>query len=257
MMRPRRHPLHAVALIIVGLALVVAACSEETRDQVRDAVGDSEIGGGAGDGSEDGGGDGSGGDDEVAAPEQPAPEEPAPEEPSPPVADDTVDDGLSSEDWLLIAIIGAVAFVIILIAGSASSRRSGAKQAARTSLNARLGELVGIGQWVHDQGSIDVLRVNDPVQLQAVWATVRGRMIDLEGRTAILAADVADPQLRQSTAQLGQAVAALRGALESNVALRLDRQPGQEHLLQSSTQAVHDRLQELRFAIGPVSAGRR
>lgn len=147
---------------------------------------------------------------------------------------------------------------IILVVTSSTSKRSASTQSARASLNARLGEVLGGAGWIHDQGSIDVLRVSDPGQLSGVWNAVRTRMVDVEGNIAGLAGSVSDPAMHQSLAYLGQSVAALRAAIESNVGVRLD--PGaadQQYLVQTSTQSVYDRRQQLQAAISAVYGTQR
>jgi hypothetical protein len=241
-------PARVVAGLVIGamVTLLAAGCSEETKDQISDAV--EEGGGAPGDGVE------------PAPPEetQPPPEatEPAPPEetaPAPPENGTETDEGLSSEDWLIIALIGVAGLAIIFGATALATNRSGSKQAARASLARRLGEISGRARWVHDQGSIDVLRVSDPDQLRSLWNDVRVGMVDLEGTIAALAPSVGDAGLIQSLSYLGQSIAGLRGALESNVALRLDPgAAGQAELLEQSNRAVFERRQQVQAVLTPI-----
>ncbi|MFV2039629.1 MAG: hypothetical protein ACC660_05255 [Acidimicrobiales bacterium] len=246
--------------VALGLVMVLlfAACSDTGEPGVQPPA--------------DGGGEAPPPDEEAPPPDEEAPppeeEAPPPAEEAPPPAEeappaeappvDGTEDGLSSEDWLIIALLGLGALAIILLVTSLASNHSDSKQAGRSSLNARIGEITGGTQWVHDQGSMDVLRVSDPSQLRGVWNGVRARMVDLEGNVAAFAASVPDPGLGQSLSYLGQSLAGLRGALESNVSLRLDpNAAGQDIMLQNSTQTVYDRRQQLQAAIAPVSMARR
>ena len=110
------------------------------------------------------------------------------------------------------------------------------------------------GQWIHDQGSLDILRVSDPDQLRATWGTTRTQMVDFEGRVAGLAAGVDDAALVASLGQVGQSAAGLRGALDSSVSLRLDPDAAAKtELVESATQTVLQRRVELQSALARLT----
>ena len=232
----------------VGMAMVLGACSEETQQGIRDAIeeGQSPSDGDSGEPAP-----------EEPAPEEPAPEEPAPEEPAPEETPDDVEEGLSDEDWLIIAILAVAAFAVILVATSLSSSRSRKKEAARASFNRSLDQVIGGSRWVHDQATIDVLGATNPEQLRHIWNNTRARIVDVEGDVAVFSAGISDPGLQHSLATLGQSLAETRSVLESNVATRLEPGAGREELVQSSNRAVYDRRPQLLAAIAPVASARR
>lgn len=234
MTAPRR--LIAVFFAVIGLALMAGACSSETQQAIRDGVEES---GGL-----------------PATTEAPAPTE-APETPAEPEGTDDVEEGLSDEDWLLIAILAVAAFAIVLIATSLSSSRSQKKEATRASFNRNLDQVVGGARWVHDQAIIDILAANDPTRLRSTWNATQGRILDVEQDVAVLAAGVKNDHLQHTLGELGRSLTGLRNLLASNVALRLEPETGREDLVQSSNQAVYDRRPQLSAAIAQVAAARR
>ena len=165
---------------------------------------------------------------------------------------------LSTEDWILLGILGVLAVAVIMGVTSAAHHHSEKKDAAKASLNGRLGESVGSARWIHDQGSMDVLRVNDPRELASTWDGVRERIIDLEARVSTLGSQVSDSGLQQALSRLGQTAAGLRGALESLVSLRLGSDAAdQADLIHSARQTVDERRQQFGSAIDPVAAAQR
>ncbi|MGI9623477.1 MAG: hypothetical protein ACR2PK_11620 [Acidimicrobiales bacterium] len=247
--RTTMRQLGVVAFLLLGVFALLASCSSDddgASGPGQDSGADSGSGdggsgdGGGGDGSSGGGGDGgttSGGTTDSSG-------------------TDTAEEGLSSEDWLIIALLGVAAIAIVLFATSAASKRSDDKRAAQASLNSRLGQITGNARWIHDQGSADVMRATDPQQLRSVWNDTRTRMVDLEGNIATQAATVKDPTTQQALTNLQSSVAGLRGALESDVSTRLD-ETADDSLRQSSGQTVYSRRQQLQAAIGPVAAAQR
>ena len=240
---PRRR-LAFSAAVGVGLLILLTACSDETKDKIQDAID-----------AEDPGGE---------SPQEPAPEpepppetEPPPEpEPEPPPATEPEappeDDELSNEDWLILGLLGLAAFAIIVGATSLAARHSEAKKSAQATLQHRIHQIAGIGRWVHDQGSVDVLRLSDPDQIRSSWTTTRTQMLELEGRIAALTADVgpSDPALFDRLNQVGQTATALRGSLDSNVAIRLDPDAAAKSaMVESTTQTVLERRRDLDTAL--------
>ena len=147
---------------------------------------------------------------------------------------------------------------VIMGVTSLAHHHSEKKQAVKANLNSRLGEIVGSARWIHDQGSMDVLRVSDPRQLASTWDGVRERIIDLESNVSGLGSQVSDRSLQQSLSRLGQTAAGLRGALESSVSLRLGSDAAdQADLIQGARQTVEERRQQFGQAIDPVAAAQR
>ncbi len=165
---------------------------------------------------------------------------------------------LTNEDWILLGVVGVLAIGLIMGVTSVASRHSETKAAAKADLNSRLGEIVGSARWVHDQGSIEILRQTDTRQLASSWNGVRERIVDLEARISVLASETGDRRLEQALTRLGQTAAGLRGALESSVSLRLGADaPEQTDLIQDARTTVDERRRQLGQAIDPVAAAQR
>ncbi len=230
---PRRKSLLLALALGLGLLIFGAACSEETQDQIRDSA---EQGGG-----EEGGG-------EEPAPEPPpetAPPETAPPETAPAPEEN---DEFSDEDWVLIIALGVIALLVIIGATSMATHRSEKKNAAMTALDRRVRDIGGGGRWLHDQGSMDVLRTTNADEIRITWAGVRGSTIDLEGQIAALRSGIDDAGLDNALAELGVRVAGLRGSLESYVSLRTDPVAPSAALVENATQNVLDRRRQLDAA---------
>ena len=165
---------------------------------------------------------------------------------------------LTTEDWILLGVVGVLAIGLIRGVTSVASRHSERKAAAKADLNGRLGEIVGAARWVHDQGSIEILRLTDTRQLASSWNGVRERIVDLEARTSVLASETHDRRLEPALVRLGQTAAGLRGALETSVSLRLGADaPEQTDLIQDARATVDERRRQLGQAIEPVAAAQR
>ena len=165
---------------------------------------------------------------------------------------------LTTEDWILLGVVGVLAIGLIMGVTSVASRHSERKAAAKADLNGRLGEIVGAARWVHDQGSIEILRLTDTRQLASSWNGVRERIVDLEARTSVLASETHDRRLEPALVRLGQTAAGLRGALETSVSLRLGADaPEQTDLIQDARATVDERRRQLGQAIEPVAAAQR
>ncbi len=165
---------------------------------------------------------------------------------------------LTNEDWILLGVIGVLAIGVIMGVTSLASHHSENKRAATDSLNRRLGEIVGAARWLHDQGTIEILRLTDTRLLASSWNTVRDRIVDLEARISVLANETHDRRLEQALLRLGQTAAGLRGALETSVALRLDADASeQSDLIQDARATVDERRRQFGQAIEPVAAAQR
>ena len=213
--------------------------------------------------------------DEGAPPPETSPPEPAPEpepepapEPAPepePAPGTTVasgeasgqDDGLTTEEWVVLILLGVAALALVMGVVSLTTNHSDKKKAAQSSQNRRIGELVGLGRWILDQGSVDVLRATEAQQLQTAWQTMRARSIDLETRSASLAGATDDPNLYEMVQRLAQNVAALRGSLETNVSLRLDSNAAANTaLIDDTTRSVYQRRQDVQMDLNRLSTAR-
>lgn len=234
--RPRG--LWLLPTILLGLASLLVACAEEGQD----------------------GGQGEGATEQPAetAPPEPEPETPTTEAPAT-ESGETSDDGLSTEDWILLGILAVVAVAVIAGISSAAGRRSAAKASASSERRAQLNEIVGASRWVHDSGSIELLLATDPAQTQSAWMEVRRRMVDLEGQISVMAAGTTDGNLDTVLTNLGRSVAELRGAAETYVSakLRLAGTADSDEFLRMSDQTVNDHRQRLQAAIEPVAAAAR
>ena len=262
----------AVRWLVIGLggvALVLGACSDEAKDQIGEAIEGVETGPG---------GDTAGGSAPPATdppatdppatdrppvdrPETDPPSTEAPPASSPPAGADqqpTTEDAMSTEDWILLGILGVAAFALIVGVTSAAHSHSEKKAAALAEQNRSIGEIVGTSRWIHDQGSVEVLRQTDPGLLDRSWDDLRGRMVDLEARIATKRSATDDGDLGRSLDRLGQAVAGLRGALTSYVSLSAGPVPGsQTELIQDASRTARERRNQLAAAIDPVAAAQR
>ena len=238
--RPPRR-LAFFAAVALALVALLGACSSETQDQIKDAVGTIAP-------------------PEGTSPPETAPPETAPPETAPPEEGTPTEDGegLTTEEWILIGILAVALFALIVGGTAASTRHSDKKQAARSSLNNRLSEIAGASRWMVDQGSVEIIRTTDPTQLRMAWDDLRRRAIDLEGQIAALASGTGDGNLDESLRYLGQRVAGLRGSLDSLVSLRTAQDAAsQQALIATTEQTVYERRQQVATAIEPVAAARR
>ena len=231
-------------LAILAFALLgLSACSDEAKDQVGQAIDGSDTAS-----TGDTGGESAPATDPPAtdppatdppATDPPATDPPATEAPSSGEDAGTTDDAMTTEEWILLGILAVAAIALIVGATSAAHNHSEKKAAAQAERNRTIGQVVGTSRWVHDQGSVEILRQSDPAQLDRSWDDVRGRMVDLEAQIATTRTSTDDAALERALGSLGQAVAGLRGALSSYVALRTGPDAGsQTDLIQDATQTA-------------------
>jgi hypothetical protein len=190
-------------------------------------------------------------------PSQPALTAPAPEpepEPAPaPVAPTVDDEGLTGEEWALLIVIGVAVLAIVIGAASLASRRTRRRNQQRTTYQQRLDDITRGCRSIHDSAVLSILQTSNPVMLQSTFAAARNQLIDLEGRASTLAAELSDESARRSLHDLGLAVAGVRGALETNVGLRVDPEgPGQGELIDASNRTVLHRSDQLESALQQV-----
>jgi hypothetical protein len=157
---------------------------------------------------------------------------------------------LTNEEWVLLILLGIAAVAIIIGATSAATSHSQRKQQQQSDRRRRLTDIGGGVRWLLDQGSMSVLQAK-PTQVAGAWASVRPHEIDLEGKTAQLAAGSGDSLLDSSLSRLGQELAGLRGAIESYVSACAG---GQADLVASSRQTVMSRRQQVEIVLQPITA---
>ncbi len=190
---------------------------------------------------------------EEPAPEEPAPEEPAPEEPAPEASVPEDDEGLTTEEWTLLIVVGLVVLAIVIGAALLASRRTRRRDQQRTTHQRRLDDIVRECRSVHDSAVLSILQTSNPAMLQSTFAAARNQLIDLEGRATALATELPDESDRRQLNDLGMAVAGLRGALETNVGLRVEpNEPQQGELIDSSNRTVLHRSEQLESALQQV-----
>lgn len=191
---------------------------------------------------------------EAPEPEQPAPEQPAPE---PPAAESPVpsDDGSTIGEWIVLIILGVGAFALIMGIVSLSTKHSNNKRAQQSSLRRQIGEVVGLGRWIIDQGSIEVLRASEAHQLDTAWRSLRAGLIDLETRCASMAGLIDDREIGEMILRLAADAAALRGVLDTNVSLRQDPNAATNTvLIDDTTRSLYQRRQEVELDLSRLSA---
>jgi len=166
-------------------------------------------------------------------------------------------DGLTDEEWVLLIILGIGAIALIIGVTSMASNHSDKKRAQESADRRRVGEIVGLGRWLVDQGSIDVLRATDTHSLQTSWASVRQRAVEIETRSRSLASSLSDTDLSDALTKLSNDTAALRGVLETGVTLRTDQQAdpdANQVLINDNTSAVYQRRQDVQMDLNHLSS---
>lgn len=234
-----RRSRRLVVLVGVMLMLTLGACGED--GPLADVTLPSTS-------PDDGGGEAP---EETDPPEETSPpEETAPPETEAPAETPDDGDGLSGQTIALIAVLGGLAIAAILGVTSIMSSRSKSKESERAGQRSRLAELIGGFRWIHDQGTMEIMRTSDPTQLQRAWQTTSARMVDLEGTASSMAVGAGDQETANAFNDLGRASAALRAAMESDVSLRSDpANPPRDDLVLQSSQMVQQRRQDLNVAL--------
>jgi hypothetical protein len=184
---------------------------------------------------------------EEPAPEQPPAEEPAPEQPP---AEEADGEPLTTEEWVLLILIGLLVVAVIAGLVAAMSRRSPDEANDGGSNQRALDDITRSCRSIHDSSVIAVLQAGDPTALQATWGPARSQLVSLEGRISYLVANLSDPAAQRTVSELGSAVAGVRGALDSNVALRIGADtPGQAGLVEASNKTALNRAEQLELAL--------
>ncbi len=175
--------------------------------------------------------------------------QPPPEQTAPPVSVPEEDDGLSDDSIMLLVLLGLGLLLVAGIAIWMSSRKRSAG-AASVAQPGRLTDVMVRARWLHDQASMELLRINDPAQLARTWQSTSPSIVELEGWAAGLAAGSSDPATAHALQNVQGATAGLRGALQSDVSLRTDpAMAGRQDLVQASAQTVQQRRADLDIAL--------
>lgn len=257
--RPGR--VRRAAALVLAAALALAGCTPEDRDQVRDQVGQAasdaerEVEEAVSDAQQDA---------QPPATVEPEPTtEPATEvgEPTPqptpqaspePVGEDTAETG----DWLPLALVLLALLAVLLLVVGALRRRRAARRAERARIRAVLGELLGTGRWVLDQGSVEAQRITEPQQLQRSWQAVRERLVGLEERAAGLLVDVEGDPLANALRGLSASSESLRSVLDGTVSLRQGPAPDPD-LVSDNRLAVQQRRRDFGAALDRIATFRQ
>jgi hypothetical protein len=189
---------------------------------------------------------------EEPAPEEPASEEPAPEEPAPeePAPEDVEGAPLTTEEWVLVILLGLLALAAVAGIVALFSRRSKGQSVDTSSKQRLLDDITRTCRSVHDTSVLSLLQATDSVTLLSGWGAAQRQLVDLEGRISSLAVGLTDPANLRSVQELGAAVTGVRGALESNVGLRMEAgASGQADLIEASNRTVLYRSEQLESAL--------
>jgi hypothetical protein len=238
------------ATFALVMALAITGCGGETLEGSGERLGDAA----------------EGVDLDAALPERDSGDTAAEPEPEPAPESDVVDapvesgesdGGLSTEGWILAAILGVVILGGLISFASGSKRRSNSQAEVNSALNSRVGSVVGSSRWLHDQGSVEVLQTTDRDQLRSVWNNVRDRIVSLEADAAGTAgmASRTSPEINRDVGRVGRSLSELRSALESNVALRLNDDGTTDiSLVEQSARLVDERRRQLDEATSVLSS---
>jgi len=178
---------------------------------------------------------------------RPAVTAPPAEEPAP--AEGVDDESLTTEEWILVILLGLLVLAAVAGIGALLSRGSKGKSAGATSNQVLLDDITRTCRSIHDSSVLSLLQANDPVSLQSGWAAARGQLVGLEGRISQLAVGISDAADLRTVHELGAAVTGVRGALEANVRLRIDEPvAGHADLVEASNRTVLCRSEQLESA---------
>jgi hypothetical protein len=192
---------------------------------------------------------------EEPAPEEPPAEEPAPEE-SPAEelpAEEPADEPLTTEEWVLVILVGLLVLGAITSMVVLFSRRSGNQASDGGANQRRLDDITRSCRSIHDSSVLTLLQTSDPVMLRSAWGAASQQLVGLETQISYLVPELSGTADLRPVQELGVAVAGVRGALESNVGLRLDTQmPDQTDVIEASNRTVLYRSEQLESALQQV-----
>ncbi len=184
---------------------------------------------------------------EAPVTEDPASEAPASErEASVTEADDATDG--DTTNWVPIVIIALIVLLLAWLLISAMRRSSDRRRAGAAARSGRLGEVLGTGRWIHDQGIPEIQRTNDPAQLEQFWQATRQRMVAMEEETTSMLLDAEGDPLANALKQLNDSSQGLRSAVDGDVAMRSQSAVNPE-LMAESMRTVQERRREFNQAL--------
>lgn len=201
---------------------------------------------------------------ETSNPDEPAPEpttpeappettapEPPPETPATTVPAEGEDQPLTTEEWVLVILLGLL--ILGAVAAIAAMLGRGSKKGSTNSRQMRLDDINRMSRTVHDSSVPSVLHASDVAAIQSAWAATQHQLVDLESRVAALATDITDTEARRAVQEVANASVGVRGALESNVALRVGTDAAnQTDLIENSSRTVMQRNDQLETALQRV-----
>lgn len=174
------------------------------------------------------------------------------EDPAPPV-DDSSDFKINWAAVFGIVLVVALAIVALAVLLAATQRRARESRA----FSRRLAEAVGRAQWIHDEGSLEVLGASSsPERLQVVWDDTRRRINDVASQAAALATTSTSSGTRDELRYLSSTLGRLTGALDTHVSLhlQLSGDPSLATALEGASETVMQRRADMNSAIGPLAA---
>ncbi len=249
-MTPSRRPRprgRLAALLAVVLVVGLAACTPEDREEIRNEV-ESAIDRAQSSAPTDA--DTAAPETEAQATEEPQTEEPQTEEPETeePTEEPTEEsaapvDEADDTDWLPWIIGALIALALLALIIGAISRSRDRRRSARARIAEDLGDIIGTGRWVLDQGVTEALRLTDPTQLERSWQSTRQQMIGLEEDLSRMLVDAEGDPLANALRSTSEASAGLRSAVDADVARRVDPSSADDPAL---AQSMRDTVQERR-----------
>jgi len=179
---------------------------------------------------------------------EPAPEdepESTPEEPT------DSDDGLTSEQWILIVLAGLAVLAILGVLISRQTAKTKNDDLHADTLRARIDGVVTRGRWVVEQGVPAYRQAADPAAVAATWSSLDGQLLALEQDVGALGREVG-PDDMPTVTSLTSAMTGLRASL--NDWQRIRSTTDDTVAAQSADAATAMRTDEMARAIGAVTA---
>lgn len=180
-------------------------------------------------------------------PGEPAPEPtaaPAPEGPAP--TDPVEGDGATTEETIAVVLLILLVLAVVIGLVAWLARRSGARRHDE-ELRPRLRSISSRARWVLDQGVPAMLGAVDPAALSSTWTTVNTALVEIQQESNGLVSSVEGDGGR-ALADLGAAVASLRGALDTGYQMRLQHADDHE-LVAATDRAILTQADHLRRAV--------
>jgi len=177
----------------------------------------------------------------TAPPEQPATtEQPVTAEPID--EGDGTTNGEAAAIGILLLALGAIIGLVVWL-----SRRSDDRRRTDDSFRRRLASISASTRWVVDQGIPALLGPTDPVTSQSTWTTVNTTLSDVQQQLIAIPRS-SDAQSSRALSDLENAVASMRGSIDSGYRVRLEH-PGQPEIVGASDRAILAQRDQLMRAI--------